>query len=122
MTSFLRDKLSVLVQRRLQVERRNGKRIAPNHQTLALLRTGEERDAATSLVHNLSVNGVAVHAERPYPIGTILHVLFVNASHTFSVAVDVKVVRCVREIGNGYLIAGPFSRSLSHEEIVPFIL
>jgi hypothetical protein len=122
MTSSLRNQLSALVQRRRQVERRRSKRIAPAHRTFALLHREGDGKETTSLVHNLSLTGIAVHAECDYPLGTILHVLLVNASHIFSVAVDMKVVRCVRENHRSYLIAGPFERSLEYEEIVPFIL
>jgi hypothetical protein len=122
MKSSLRSKLSGLVQRRRKVERRSGKRIAPTQRTLALLRWDENGETTTAFVHNLSLKGLAVHAERDYPLGTMLRVILVNAAHTFSVAVDLKVVRAIRDGGNGYLIAGPFSRTLSHEEVVPFIL
>lgn len=122
MASSLRNQLSVLVQRRRQVERRRGKRLAPSHRTFAVLHKEGDGKKTTSLVHNLSLTGIAVHAECDYPLGTILHVLLVNASHIFSVAVDMKVVRCVRENNRSYLIAGPFECSLKYEEIVPFIL
>ena len=122
MVSSLRKKLSFLVQRRQQVERRRGKRIAPNHRTIALLYAEGDSEPTMAIVHNLSPKGVAVHAERDYPLDSILHVLLVNASHIFSVAVDLKVVRSIRNGSNAYLIAGPFARSLSHEEVVPFIL
>ena len=122
MASSLRNQLSVLAQRRLHVERRRGKRIAPTHRTFALLHREGDGPETTTLVHNLSHTGIAVHAECDYPLGTILHVLLVNAAHIFSVAVDMKVVRCVREGNRSYLIAGPFERSLDYEEIVPFIL
>lgn len=122
MASSLRNQLSALVQRRRHVERRRGKRIAPSHRTFARLhRQGDDKET-TSIVHNLSPTGIAVHAECDYPLGTILHVLLVNASHIFSVAVNMKVVRCVRENNRSYLIAGPFERSLEYEELVPFIL
>lgn len=122
MNSSLRNKLSALVQRRLKVERRGVKRIAPTQRTLALLKDGQDGETITAHVHDLSSKGLAVYAGRDYPLGTLLHVILVNAAHTFSVAVEVKIVRVIRESGNGYLLAGPFNRTLAHDEVIPFIL
>jgi hypothetical protein len=118
----LRSRLSALVQRRLQVERRNGKRVAPMQRTLCLLHKDGADERATSVVKNLSLKGVGVVAERGYELGEIVHALLVNASHTFSVAVDLKVVRCFRVADQEFFVAGPFTRSLTHEEVVPFII
>jgi len=122
MKAFLRSKLSVLVQRRIQVERRNGKRVAPMQRTLCLLQPPGETNQATAIVQNLSLKGVGVHVDREYPVGTILRALLVNAPHTFSVALELKVVRCFRAAPNLYFLAGPFGRPLTHDEVVPFIL
>jgi hypothetical protein len=122
MKSALRNKLSVFVQRRLQVERRGGKRVVPAHRTLCLLQAPGESEPTTATVHNLSYKGVAVLAEHEYPTGAVLRVLLVNDSHTFSVTMDMKVTRSFRNGGTHYLIAGPFTRPLQHDEIVPFIL
>lgn len=122
MKSSLRNKLSVLVQRRLQIERRGGKRVVPIHRTLCQLQASDDSEPATGIVHNLSYKGVAVLSEREYALGTLLRVLLVNDSHTFSLAMDMKVVRSFRNGGTQYLIAGPFTRPLRHEEVVPFFL
>lgn len=120
MKSSLRKQLSIFVQRRLLNERRSSKRIAPVHRTLCLIpSSGDER--ATTLVHNISRQGVAVHAEHAYAPGTLLHILLVNESHTFSLMVDLNVVRCI-PTNDRYLIAGNFARPLSHEEVLPFII
>jgi hypothetical protein len=122
MKTTLRNKLSVLVQRRLQVERRGGKRMTPMHRTLCLLQASDGSERHTTLVHNLSYKGVAVQSERDYPLGTPLQILLVNETHTFSLALEMKVVRSLRVANNHYLVAGPFARALQHEEVVPFIV
>ena len=122
MRPSLRNKLSVLIQRRLQIERRGCKRLVPIQRTLCLLPSRGDSEGTTAVVNNLSHKGVAVVAEREYALGTILPVLLVNASHTYSLAVEMKVVRASRLGRDQYLIAGPFARSLLHEEVVPFIV
>jgi hypothetical protein len=122
MSSTLRNKLSALVQRRLHAERRGSKRISPVQRTLCLISASGEKESMTGLVDNLSIQGIALLAERPSPPGTILHLRLVNAAHTFSLEVEMKVVRASRMGHDHYLIAGPFTRTLLHEEVVPFIL
>ena len=121
MKPSLRNKLSVLIQRRLQIERRGSKRLVPVHRTLCLIPSCGESERTTAVVDNLSQNGVAVLAEREYATGTVLPLLLVNALHTFSLTVEMKVVRSSRVGHDRYLIAGPFARPLLHEEVVPFI-
>jgi hypothetical protein len=122
MKASLRSKLSALVQRRLHVERRSEKRVEPMQRTLCLIQTPGENVQTTAIVQNLSPKGIGVHVDREYAVGTILHVILVNASHTFSVALDLKIVRSFRAGPQKYFIAGPFTRALRHEELVPFIV
>ena len=122
MTSILRNKLSVLVQRRLPIERRGSKRIAPVQRTLCLIAAPGEVLPLTALVENLSNQGVALLTQRPYPLNTLLYLRLVNAAHMFSLEVEMKIVRCTRLGYDQYVIAGPFTRRLLHEEVVPFIL
>jgi hypothetical protein len=118
----LRSKLSALVQRRLQIERRGGKRVAPAQRTLCRLSKPGESAQAASVVQNLSIKGVGLQTECSYQLGELLHVLLVNAAHTFSVSVELRVARCFHVTDNRYFVAGPFTRPLTHDEIVPFIL
>ncbi|HWG44102.1 MAG TPA: PilZ domain-containing protein [Gemmataceae bacterium] len=122
MKASLRSRLSALVQRRIHVERRGGKRVEPMHRTLCLLQMPGETSQTTAIVQNLSLKGIGVHVDREYTVGATLDLLLVNASHTFSVTLELKVVRCFRAAPNLYFVAGPFTRSLRHEEVVPFIL
>jgi len=121
MKSSLRKQLSVFVQRRLQNERRGNKRVVPVHRPHCLIQQSGDDERITALVHNISSTGVAVQAERDYEPDTLLHVLLVNAAHTFSRSMDLNVVRCIRT-GDRYLIAGLFTQPLLHEEVAPFLL
>ena len=121
MSSFLRSKLSVFARRRLQADRRGGKRLAPNHRTICRLQTPGEDAHTTAVVQNLSLRGVGMRVDREYTPGTLLHVLLVNDSHTFSVALELSVARCFRVANDQFYLAGPFGRPLTHEEVVPFI-
>lgn len=119
MRMSLRKHLSSLVQRRRLIERRGSKRIVPVHRTLCLIpSTGEER--TTALVHNISNMGVAVQSDQAYAPGTHLRILLVNEAHTFSLNVELTIVRSFR-MGDCHVVAGTFARPLSHEEVVPFI-
>jgi hypothetical protein len=103
------------------MERRSGKRIVPVRRTLCLIRSAAHEEWKTGLVQNLARNGIAVQSGTNYSPGTLLHLLIVNEAHTFSLAVDMNVVRCIR-VSDQHLIAGPFTRPLLHEEVVPFII
>lgn len=118
----LRSKLSALVQRRLQIERRGGKRVVPAQRTLCLLSKPGASEQTGSVVQNLSMKGVGLQTERSYELGEVLHALLVNAAHTFSVSVELRVARCFHVMDQRYFVAGPFTRPLTHDEIVPFIL
>lgn len=118
----LRSKLSALVQRRLQIERRGGKRVAPAQRTLCLLSKPGESEQIGSVVQNLSIKGAGLQTERSYELGDVLDALLVNSAHTFSVAVELRVARCFHVTDTRYFVAGPFTRPLSHDEIVPFML
>jgi hypothetical protein len=122
MKPSLCNKLSVFIRRRRQIERRGSKRLAPVYRALCLIQPAGESERMTGVVNNLSQQGVAVLAECAYAPGTVLPDLLVNASHTFSLAVEMKVVRSSRVGHDQFLIAEPFARSLLHEEVVPFVL
>jgi hypothetical protein len=122
MISPFRTKLPMLVQRRLQVERRSGKRLVPGQKTLCVLQLPGEEARIVGAVQNLSVRGVGILVDRPVPLGTQPHALLINASHTFAVAVDLKIVRLFRVTGGQYFLGAPFYRELSHEEFVPFVM
>jgi hypothetical protein len=122
MTLSIRRQLSALVQRRFYAERRDAKRMAPRHRTLCVIGTPTEDRLTTAFVHDLSLRGVSVLAEREFAPGVVLKLLFVNAAHTFSATRDMKVARCFRAADNRYFVAGPFVQPLTHEEVVPLLV
>jgi hypothetical protein len=109
-----------LVKRRARVERRGATRLFPPQYTVCQLRRGGE-PPANAVVHNLSVLGVGLVTDREYPPGSALQLLLVNASYTFAVALEMKVVRCFA-VGGRWFLGGPFARPLGHDELVPFLL
>jgi hypothetical protein len=122
MTLPIRNKISVFVQRRLQVERRSQRRIVPVQRTLCLLQAPGQSAQSTTVVQNLSRKGIGVLVDQEHPPGTVLTALLVNSSHTFAVKRELKVVRCFRVNGEQFFLAGPFGQLLAHEEMVPFII
>jgi hypothetical protein len=121
MDSPLLAKIAALVQRRIQVERREVKRLAPGQRTLCLIRNGDEEPPVVA-VHNLSTKGVGLLSEREYPPGTVLPLLIVNGSNTFAVAVELKVVRTFRVVSGRWFLGGPFIRPLRHDELRPLMM
>lgn len=121
MKSTLRKQLSAFAQRRLQIERRGNKRIVPVHRTLCQIQPCGHGERTTALVHNISCTGLAIQAKHACAPGTRLRLLLVNEAHTFSLTMELIVVRSIRS-SDQYVIAGEFSRPLLHEEVAPFIL
>lgn len=119
--SALRKPLSLFGQRRVKVERRGGKRVTPARNTLCLIRRTSEDQPSTAVVQNLSLKGIALLTDHEQPAGAVLPLLLINAAHTFSVEVDLRIVRCFRAAANQYFVAGPFERALLHDEMVPFL-
>jgi hypothetical protein len=122
MTSQIRNKLALLAQRRLRVERRQVKRLILHQRTICQVRLPGGEFSPAGSVQNLSLQGVGLLTERDYPPGTCLHVLLVNAPHTFALALDMKVVRSFRAANGLYYVGGPFTHQLLHEEVVPFVI
>jgi hypothetical protein len=115
------ERLSALVGRRSRSERRGTKRLHPGAMTpCEIQRVGEDAKQSAWL-HNLSVKGAGLMVHREYPPGTMLRLLVVNAAHTFALAVEMRVARCQRILNGDYLVGGPFTREVTHQELVPFI-
>jgi hypothetical protein len=122
MGSHILKKLSSLVQRRKQVERRCVKRLVPNRRTLCQFQAPGDALAITGSVQDLSLKGAGIVAPRLYPPGTPLRLLLVNGTHTFSLEVDLTVLRSSRAANGQFFLAGTFGRELRHEEVVPFVV
>jgi hypothetical protein len=121
MDSPLLAKLAALVQRRNPVERREVKRLPPGERTVCMVRNGGDHPPVVA-IHNLSLKGAGLLTDRECPLGTVLSLLLVNGTHTFAVAVELKVVRTFRVGGGHWFVAGPFDRPLRHDELRPLMM
>jgi hypothetical protein len=115
-------RISSLIDRRSRFDRRQVKRLTPTPQTLCQVWETEQSEPAEATVQNLSAKGVGLVGSREYAPGSVLRVLLVNASHTFAVHAEIKVVRCFEASDGDYFVGGPFLRALAHDELVPFMM
>jgi hypothetical protein len=122
MDSPILARIASLVQRRAKKERREVRRHAPGQPALCLVHNHGEAEPTPACVQNLSIKGTGILADRPYAVGTVLHVLLINASHTYAVATNLRVVRCLRLVSGQYLVGGPFTQALAYEEFVPLMI
>jgi hypothetical protein len=115
-------KLSALVQKRARIERRRARRVSPGSLTPCLLRATAEARPHEGWLHNLSVRGAGMLIDRAYPTGTTVQVLLVNGGHTFSLSLELEIVRCFKVVNGDFFLGGKFTRDLTYEELAPFLL
>jgi len=116
-------KLTRLVStKRGRVDRRAFRRLTPGHLTPCHVRPPGEATARAAWVHNLSLRGAGILADREFEPGTRLGLLLVNAAHTFALSVDMEVIRCFRVVSGDYFVGGHFERQLGHDELMPFMI
>jgi hypothetical protein len=118
----LLNKISALVQQRPRKERRGAKRLTPGSLTPCQIRSAEDGDPQPAWIHNLSKTGVGILSPAPFPAGSLVQIVIINAAYTFALNGAIKVVRCTRVISGNYLLGGEFTNALQHDEIVPFML
>jgi hypothetical protein len=115
-------KLTRLVStKRGRIDRRAFRRLTPGHLTPCQVRPPGE-PPRPAWVHNLSLHGAGILADREYEPGTRLGLLLVNAAHTFALSVEMDVVRCFRVVSGDYFVGGEFDRQLRHDELMPFMI
>jgi hypothetical protein len=122
MTAPLLDRITALMQRRTQRDRREVKRLAPLQRTLCHVQLEGETTSVVATVQNLSLKGIGLLSPRMHPLGSVLSLLLVNASSTFALAVEMTVVRTFPAADNRCFLGGPFTRPLLHGELVPFLI
>ncbi len=122
MMTPLLTKLTGFAGKRRRVERRAFRRLTPGRLTPCQVRPPGESSARAGLTHNLSLRGAGILTDREYAPGTRLGLLFVNAAHTFALALELEVVRCFRVVNGEYFIGGRFDRQLRHDELIPFLV
>jgi hypothetical protein len=115
-------KLSGLVGKRGRMDRRTFRRLTPGHLTPCHVRAPDTEERRSAWVHNLSLCGAGILADREYSPGTRLGLLLVNAPHTFALKVEMDVVRCFRVVSGDYFVGGQFERQLGHDELMPFMV
>ena len=107
---------------RRRSERRRARRIAPGRLTPCVIRVVGQAEEFPGWLHNLSVRGAALLCCRPFEIGDLLTVLFINAAHTFALCAEVRVVRGYRVVNGDYFVGGQFAQSLRYDEVLPFMV
>lgn len=115
-------KLSGLVSRRGRPERRAVRRLTPGALTPCQFNLPGEGGSRPAWVHNMSSRGAGILAAADYPPGTPLHLLLVNAAHTFAVTIEMTVVRSYRATNGNFFLGGRFDRELTHDELRPFLI
>ena len=114
------EKIAMTPAQRRRAERRQARRLAPGRLTPCTIQV--EGDENPGWVHNLSVAGAGLLSGLPYPAGTALTVLFINAAHTFALTADLQVVRCYRVVNGDYYLGGRFVKPLRYDEMLPFMV
>ncbi len=106
---------------RRRAERRRARRIAPGRLTPCVIRVVGEDAEFDGWVHNLSVRGAGLLSARPFEVGDLLTVLFINAAHTFALSAEVRVIRGYRVVNGDYFLGGQFPQPLRYDELLPFM-
>jgi hypothetical protein len=97
-------------------------RLHPSRLLSCQLVHNEDGSTLTGFVENLSARGMALHVQRRLLAGDRVQVLLVNAGATFSLQLVLKVLRCERMPSGEYLLGGQFERTLSPNELMPFLV
>lgn len=102
-------------------ERRVAPRRQPTFGTICQFSNGPGKNARTGLVWNISTSGVSMLLHEPCPAGEELNGQLKTVDDRAVLPVSFRVAH-VRQLQTGdYLIAGPFRRSLSSDEMNPFL-
>ena len=104
------------------IERRLGRRLVPGSLTACLIVADGESFRSAGWVHNISVSGIGLLADRGHLPGTIVQILLINASHTFAVAVEASVIRGHPICNGDHYLGCQFHEPLRFEQILPFLL
>jgi hypothetical protein len=114
--------MSALFLKQPRENRREVKRHFPGRLSPCLVQKPGEDGKVDASLFDISPKGIALITSKEYLIGALLKVLIVNGSHTFALSVEMTVVRCAHLLNGQYLIGGPFTRYLTHDEMMPFMV
>jgi hypothetical protein len=115
---------SILLTRglRARADRRGARRQMPSQLTPCRITLPDDSCPVGGWLHNLSVKGAGLLLEKPCDAGTAVSILIVNAAHTYSLALEMRVVRCYRVSSGDHFVGGQFDRQLTFDQIVPFFM
>jgi hypothetical protein len=105
-----------------EAEKRLARRLAPISVTPCLVYPLGDDGAIPAWVHNLSIRGVGILVDRPYPAGTTITALLINSAHTYAMSVQAVVVRSYRVFNGDYFLGCSFEESLNYDQITPFLM
>jgi hypothetical protein len=77
---------------------------------------------ASAWVYNLSAVGAAIIGCPWIAPDTILTIELTNAGHTYVVSVEMQVMRIEAVKSGDHYIGGQFTRKLTYNELLPFLI
>jgi hypothetical protein len=102
--------------------RRAAVRCAPFRLTPCYLSSPSQGIDTSAWAVNISAVGAGILGSPWIAPDTVLTVELINAGHTFALSVEMQVTRVEAvKTGNHYL-GGQFTRRLSYEELLPFLI
>jgi hypothetical protein len=104
------------------LERRGARRIAPGGITPCLIRHDGAERATAAWVHNLSIQGVGLLTNRPFPAGAQVSVMLINTAHTCAMSAQAVVARSLRLVNGDYYLGCRFDQALRYDQITPFLM
>jgi hypothetical protein len=87
-----------------------------------MVRIPEEEAPLLGFLQNLSVGGIGFRVGQAFLSGTRLSLLLINAAHTYSLAVEVEVIRCSASGVWGFYVGGRFCQPIQHEDLIPLLV
>jgi hypothetical protein len=115
-------KLTSLVQKRRREERRQVRRMAPSQLVSCQIKLPGHPEERPARVDNLSVRGIGLLTTEALLPRSTLQVVLINAPHTFSLTVAVEVIHCSSVVNGDYYLGCRFTRSLTYDEVAPFLV
>ena len=97
-------------------------RCSPFRLTPCYLSSPAQGIGTSAWVYNLSALGVGIIGSPWIAPDTVLTVDLINAGHTYVVSVEMQVTRIEKVKSGGHYLGGQFTRKLTCEELLPFLI
>jgi len=107
--------------KRKHANRRASIRFTPAQEIVCYWRAGAG-DFVRARVCDISAGGACLLIDRRVAVGAVLDVELINGPHTCLCARILEVLRVFPGRGRDTVIAGQFDRTLTYDELLPFIL